>query len=216
MRYLSERQRVVEAFKFMEERGLNYGYSGNISVKVSDGEYLISASGLRKARMKPENVLLVDERGNVIEGEGSPSVELPLHVAVYRSRPDVRVVVHAHPLYATVLAVLRLNLEPVVEEMVFYTGGDVRVAEYATFGTGELARNVVEALGDRSAVLLANHGVLTCGSSLDEALDVLVCVERAAQIHMLAKAVGEPRLLPWETVDLERKIYLKRRGLLRA
>lgn len=212
MRYLTEREQIVAVFKLMEERNLNYGYSGNVSVKVSEGEYLISPSGARKASMKPEDVLLVNKMGEVLEGVGRPSVELPLHVAVYESRPDVGAIIHAHPIYATVLGVLRIDLEPVVEELAIYVGGGVKVADYAIFGSRELADNVVKALGDRSAVIMANHGVLTCGRDVMEAFDVLVCVERAAQIYVLARAAGVPSKLPREAIEAEAALYRLRKS----
>jgi L-fuculose-phosphate aldolase len=195
----------------MEEKGLNYGYSGNVSAKAGPGAYLITPSGVRKAEVKPEDLLLVDGEGRVVEGAGKPSVELPLHLAIYRARPDVNVVVHAHPIYATVLSVLRLDLEPVVEELALYVGGGVRVADYAPSGTEKLAENVLKALGDRNAAILANHGVLACGGDVDEALNVLECVERAAQIYLLARLAGKPTKLPKEVVEHEVTLFRRKR-----
>ncbi|MEM1509597.1 MAG: class II aldolase/adducin family protein [Thermofilaceae archaeon] len=212
MRYLTERERIVTVFRLMEEKNLNYGYSGNVSVRVSENEYLISPTGARKASMKPEDVLLVNEEGEVLEGTGQPSVELPLHVTVYKNRQDVRAIIHAHPIYATVLGVLRVDLEPVVEELAIYVGGGVKVADYAIFGSQELANNVVGALGDRSAVIMANHGILTCGRDIMEAFDILVCVERAAQVYVLARAAGIPNKLPSETIKAEVALYKLRKS----
>ena len=205
------RERVAWALRYMEEKGLNYGYSGNVSAKAGPGAYLITPSGVRKAEVKPEDLLLVDGEGRVVEGAGKPSVELPLHLAIYRARPDVNVVVHAHPIYATVLSVLRLDLEPVVEELALYVGGGVRVADYASSGTEKLAENVLKALGDRNAAILANHGVLACGGDVDEALNVLECVERAAQIYLLARLAGKPTKLPKEVVEHEVTLFRRKR-----
>lgn len=205
------RERVAWALRYMEEKGLNYGYSGNVSAKAGPGAYLITPSGVRKAEVKPEDLLLVDGEGRVVEGAGKPSVELPLHLAIYRARPDVNVVVHAHPIYATVLSVLRLDLEPVVEELALYVGGGVRVADYAPSGTEKLAENVLKALGDRNAAILANHGVLACGGDVDEALNVLECVERAAQIYLLARLAGKPTKLPKEVVEHEVTLFRRKR-----
>lgn len=206
------RERIAWALRYMEEKGLNYGYSGNVSARAGPNAYLITPSGVRKAEVKPEDLLLVDGEERVIEGAGKPSVELPLHLAVYRARLDVGAIIHAHPIYATVLSVLRLDLEPVVEELALYVGGGVRVADYAPSGTPELAENVLRALGDRNAAILANHGVLACGSDVDEALNVLECVERAAQIYLVARMVGEPTKLPREVVNLEVELFRKKRG----
>ncbi|UNQ73476.1 class II aldolase/adducin family protein [Infirmifilum sp. NZ] len=212
MLYPELRKGIVEAFRFLEERNLNYGYSGNISVRVPQGDlYLITPSGVKKARLSPEDVLVVDRSLNVVEGRGNPSVEARMHLAIYDAREDVRAIVHAHPLYSSVLAAIRRSLPPLLEETVLYLGGTVEVADYAPSGTEELARNVVRALGGKSAVLLANHGALTCGSSLEEALDAMVYLERAALVYVLASLLGAPHELPSEVVELERELYEARR-----
>lgn len=207
------RAQVAEAFRVLEERGLNYGYSGNISVRAPGGLYVISPSGARKSRLRPEDLLVVDADLNVVEGRGNPSVEAKTHLAIYRARKDVNAVVHAHPIYSSVLAVLRRGLPPVLEETVLYLGGGVEVAEYALSGSEELASNVVRALGDRNAVILANHGALTCGSSLEEALDAMFYLERAAKVYILASVVGQPVPLPEEAVEIERELFTARRGV---
>ncbi|MCS7104092.1 MAG: class II aldolase/adducin family protein [Thermofilaceae archaeon] len=214
MKHLELRERVVEACKFIEEKGLNWGFSGNISVRLPEnGLYLMTPSGLRKSGLRQEDLVVVDELGNVIEGERPPTSEYLMHLTVYKARPDVGAVVHAHPLYVSVLAALRRRLEPLLDEIIVYLGGEVEVAEYALPGSEELARNVVKALGDRCAVILANHGALTCGSDLDEALDALVYLERAAMVSVLCSLMGRPNLLPPEALEIERQLYLLRRGL---
>ncbi|MEZ0346374.1 MAG: class II aldolase/adducin family protein [Infirmifilum sp.] len=206
------RRQIVEAFRFLEEKGLNYGYSGNISLRApQEGLFLISPSGARKSRLRPEDILVIDSNLNVVEGEGRPSVETRTHLAVYRARKDVKAVVHAHSPYASVLAALRRSLPPILEETVIYLGGEVKVAEYAVTGSEELAENVVRALGERNAVILANHGALACGSSLDEALDSLVYLERAAKTYILASLLGEPVQLPREAYELELQMFRSRR-----
>ncbi len=214
MRYWELRRAVVEAFRFMEERGLNWGHSGNVSVRLPGGLYLISPSGLRKSRMGPEDLVVIDGEGRVVEGSRPPSSEYRLHLAVYRARGDVNAVIHAHPLYASVLAALRKPILPIVEEVTVYLGGPVEVAAYAPPGSGELAENAVRALGDRCAVLLANHGALTCGSDLEEALDALVYLERAAFVYFHASLLGGAQPVPPEALELERRMYLARRRLL--
>ncbi|MBS7638696.1 class II aldolase/adducin family protein [Candidatus Bathyarchaeota archaeon] len=196
-------------FRRLDEEGLNYGRSGNISVRIK-GEaerYFITPSGVPKATLKEEDILLIDREGNIVEGERNPSIEVKLHVSIYRRYPHFNAIIHAHPIYSLAFAATRKSIPVFLEEMVYYTGGDVRVAEYAPSGSPELAENVVRALEDRSAVLLANHGVITCGPSLEEAYDVLVCVERAAKIYFLSTLVGGLTTLPQETLELEREIY---------
>ncbi|MEM1668108.1 MAG: class II aldolase/adducin family protein, partial [Thermofilaceae archaeon] len=213
VKYRELREKVIEAFRFMESAGLNWGYSGNISVRLpEEGLYLMTPSGLRKAQMRPEDLVVVDEQGNLVEGGRAPTSEYLMHLAVYRARSDVKAVVHAHPVYASVLAALRRRLEPVLDEITVYLGGAVEVADYGPPGSEELARNVVRALGDRCAVILANHGVLTCGKDLDEALDALVYLERAAKVYVITLLLGTPHPLPAEVLEFEKQLYLLRRG----
>lgn len=213
MKYRDIREKVIEAFGFMESTGLNWGYSGNISVRLPEkGLYLMTPSGLRKSQMKPEDLVVVDEQGNVVEGERAPTSEYLMHLAVYKARSDVGSVVHAHPIHASVLAAHRRRLEPVLDEITVYLGGAVEVADYGPPGSEELARNVVQALENRCAVILANHGVLTCGRDLDEALDALVYLERAAKVYVLALLLGTPHSLPPEVLEFEKQLYLLKRG----
>jgi L-fuculose-phosphate aldolase len=208
--YEDVRRRIVDVMRYMEERGLNYGRSGNVSVRVGDDRVLITPSGVVKAEMSPEDILVVTMDGEVVEGGRSPTVEMPLHLAIYRNYEHFRAVIHAHSPYTSVLAVAREPLPPIIEEMVIYTGGDVRVAEYAPFGSRELAENAVKALEGRSAAILANHGIVACGKTLNEALEVLTVVERTAQTYILAKLLGKAFSLPEETVEVLKTLFLKR------
>jgi len=217
VRYRELREEVVGAFRFLEEAGLNWGYSGNISVRLPEGDlYLMTPSGLKKSRLRPEDLVVIDGSGRVVEGHLPPSTEYRMHLAVYEAREDVNAVVHAHPIYASALAAARLRLEPVLDELTVYLGGAVEVAEYAPPGSEELARNVVRALGDRYAVLLANHGALTCGRSLEEAVDALVYLERAAKVYVLTLLLGGPKPIPPEALELERRMFLMRTRLVKG
>lgn len=112
MAYEDLKREIVEAFVFLEEHGLNWAYSGNISMRVGEDLFLLSPCGVWKARMKPEDVLLVTGGGRVLEGNGKPSVDFETHLAIYRARRDVRAVVHAHPICAGVIAAKRVYIEP--------------------------------------------------------------------------------------------------------
>jgi len=208
--YEDVKKRIVNVMRYMEERGLNYGRSGNASVRVSEDHVLITPSGVVKAEMPPEDILVVSMNGEVIEGRRAPTVEMPLHLAIYRAYEYFRAIIHAHAPYTSVLAVAREPLPPIIEEMVIYTGGEVRVAEYAPFGSKKLAENAVKALEGRSAVILANHGVVACGRSLEEALEVLTIVERTSQTYVLAKSLGKVFNLPEEVVESLKTLFLKR------
>ncbi len=204
------RRALVEATRAAAAAGLVCSSEGNFSVRLEGGRFLITPSGVDYLSMGPGDLVLVGGSGEPLEAGKVPSVETPTHLAVYGAREDVRAVIHTHPPYSTALAVLRIPLPEVVEEVIPVVGGRVEVAEYAPFGTERLARNVVRALGERNAVLMANHGLLTCGRDLREALRNALIVEKAARIYLTALSVGRPEPLPADAVERLRAIY--RRG----
>lgn len=209
--YEELKKEIVDVLRFMEDRGLNHGRSGNVSVRVKGVDHvLITPSGLPKARLSAGDIVVVSMSGEIFEGSRKPTVELPLHTTIYREYEYFNAVIHAHPIYATALAIAREPLPPVVEEAVLYIGGEVRVAEYAPFGSRELAENVVKALKDRTATILPNHGVVTCGRNLEEALEVLVLVERLSQSYILSKMLGKITKPPDEVIDYLSKLFRKR------
>ena len=212
------RQAVVEAGRQMFERGLVAGTWGNISIRSDSGDQIaVTPSGRPYTELQPADIVLVSPDGHLLAGQ-RPSSELPLHLAIYAARPDVFAVVHTHSIYATACAVAGKAIPPSLEEMVQVVGGEVAVAQYALPGTPELAQNAVLALGDRTAVLLANHGAVACGPSLAEALLVAELVEKAAQIYAIAGQLGGARSLSEEDILRMRRFYvenyskLKRKG----
>ena len=162
--------------------------------------------------LRLDQICVVGLDDRAAEAGAPPSGELPTHLAVFRARPDVGGIVHTHAPAVSALSVLRRPLPPVIDEMVVYLGGTVEVADYAFTGTEDLARNVVGALGDRAAVLLSNHGNVCVGKDLEEALHVALTMESTARIYLDALRVGEPILLPEDTVRRGRELYEKRRG----
>ncbi|MCG6954366.1 MAG: class II aldolase/adducin family protein [Gemmatimonadetes bacterium] len=185
---------VVNAAKQMSARGLSRGTSGNVSARVDDAMW-VTPSALPYAVMEPHDLVLVDWDGNTLQGSRKPTTEWPLHAALYRARPDVGAVVHAHAPFCTTLATLRRGI-PAFHYMVGVAGGDsIRCAPYATFGTPELAVAAVDALRDRRACLLANHGMVALGDSPGAALELAAEVETLAELYWRALQVGEPVLL---------------------
>ena len=204
------KQSVVLGGRQMIERNLVAGTWGNISLRNDAGNRIvITPSGRPYNELTPADIVVVDEEGTVVEG-CRPSSELLLHMAIYAARPDVRAIVHTHSLYATACAVAGEAIPPCLEELVQVVGGGVKVAQYALPGTAQLAQNAVDALGDRTAVLLANHGAVACGPSLKEALLVAELVEKAAQIHAIAGQLGGARRLSDEDVQLMRRFYVEK------
>jgi L-fuculose-phosphate aldolase len=145
-------------------------------------------------------------------GRLKASSETKTHLALYRARPDVGGIVHTHSVYASAHAAARAPIPALVEDMAQVVGGTVECADYALAGTQALADNVVRGLGSRSAVLLANHGVFGVGPSVPEALRVCQIVEKAAWIHVLARTLGTPAVLPPEDVERLRDGYLHAYG----
>ena len=211
------RQQLHAAVVEMERRGLVAGSSGNASIRlapVNDQErYLITPAGLPYEEMTPDDLVEVDETIEPVTGEGIPSTESALHLGIYRQRPDVGAVVHTHSLYASVSAVIGKPIPPIVDEMVVYLGGPVEVAEYGFPGTEELAEAAVDALGDRRAVLLRNHGMCAVGETIEAALRNAVLVERIAQVYAFAQMAGGATLVPEDAVEAERAVYTMRYGL---
>jgi len=208
---------IVEGCWRLEADELVKISSGNVSVRLPQHEgkdvVAITPSSVPYRVLRPEQVLVVDLDGNVIDGQGAPSSEKNAHFAAYRARADVGAVIHSHSLYASALAVAGQDLPPIIDEQVVALGGPIKVAEYAMSATPDLARNAVEALGERRAVLLRNHGVLGVGKDLDEVLNVVTLVERVAQTYVLAKLIGGVQPLPDEIVQLQLKFYRMLKGL---
>ncbi len=182
---------------------------GNVSVRIPDEDkILITASQKEYEDTKPEDMLVLDLEGNVIEGTKNPSVEKDMHLGIYKARADVGAVIHSHGIYSTALSLANQGLPCVVDEFVPYVGGSVKVAEYGEAGSPELAQHAVDALENRNAVFLSNHGNICVGSHLTGALKVLRMVERIARIYVLARVMGnDPKQLPEEVVESEKEVY---------
>ncbi|MGR6969616.1 class II aldolase/adducin family protein [Streptomyces cynarae] len=179
--------------------GLVVGTSGNVSVRVGD-TVLVTPTGVPYERLTPGDVVGVDLDGHQVLGTLRPTSELPVHLAVYRTT-DARAVVHTHAPQATAVSTLVQEL-PLIHYMAAALGGAVRVAPYATYGTPELAENMLRALTDRSACLLQNHGTVAHGASLDQAYDRTAQLEWMCRVWLTASSVPglTPHLLSREQV----------------
>ena len=189
------REEIVSVAQAIDRAGFCPSKSGNVSARLGDG-LLITPSGLPYARMQPQDLIHLSLDGAVLSGAGKPSSEWPFHVAIYRARPDAQAIVHTHSPRATALASTRRGI-PAFHYMIALCGGaDVRCADYATFGSPELAENAVRALEGRKAVLLANHGVIALGQSLAGAHTIVAEVENLAGQYLDILASGlEPIIL---------------------
>src|SRR5215204_3819657 len=204
------REDVVRVSRRMSESGLVVGTSGNVSARTPDGNVLVTPSGLVYAAMEPEDVVLVDLDGVVVEGSFEPSVETPMHTGIYRARPGVGGIVHTHARYSTTLACLDREIPPVHYMLALLSEeGRVPVARYATYGTENLARNASEALGDaHRACLLRNHGTIAVGESVSQAYSRTEVLEEMAELYYRAKLAGEPVILtPEQLAEVAAKIH---------
>lgn len=199
---------IVETGRSLIQKGLVAGTWGNISARIADGRIAVTPSGRNYLTLTSEDIVQVDlVSGRTLSG-GTPSSELAMHLAVYRHRPDVTAIVHTHSVFASACATARRAIPPIIEDLIQIAGGRIEVAEYALPGTEALATQAVAALGDRQAALLANHGVVTCGGSLKEAMLVAQLVEKAAQIFIYAHSLGGAVALSDDDVKIMREFYL--------
>lgn len=191
-----ERELIVEYGKKLITSGLTKGTGGNISIfNRQENLMAISPSGIDYYETKPEDVVVLDLNGEIVDGNRKPSSELEMHSIFYKKRTDINAIVHTHSPYATTIAALNWEL-PAVSYLVAYAGLNVRCAKYATFGTKELAENAFEAMIDRRAVLLANHGLLAGAHDIANAFNIAEEIEFTAEIYYRAKSIGEPVILP--------------------
>ena len=191
MTFQEEREAVCRVGKLLYDRGYVAANDGNISVRVGEGRLLITPSGVSKGRMTPDMLLVTNLDGTVIEGNRHPSSEGKMHLEVYRGRPDVNAVVHAHPPVSTAFAVCRRGLEtPYLSELVTGLGQVPCTPSFAMLSTEEVPQSVRPYLADHNALLLANHGALAWGGDLWEAFDRLETVEHTAKIVLNAQLLG--------------------------
>ena len=211
--FLETRKKLVETGIKMLSTNLTVGTWGNISCRVPGKDYIaITPTGMSYDLLVPEDIVVLNLEGNAISGTRKPSVEVPLHLAIYRARQDLQAIVHTHSAYATAMAVARREIPGAVEDLVQIVGGNVRVNDYALPGTEQLGINTVKAMEGRSAVLLANHGMLGAGRTLEEAFRVCQVVEKSAQVTLLAQLMGGVIELPQEDIDGMRSYYLQGYG----
>jgi len=186
---------LVACGRRLDALGFAPATDGNLSARLGEGRFLVTPAGREKGSLRPEDLLVVDVEGRVLEGTGRPSTETPMHLLCYRRRPGVRGVVHAHPPVATAFAASGASLDaPVMPEIVL-TVGPVPLVPYATPGTEELARALDPWVEGHDAFLLASHGVLALGGDLREALHRMERVEHLARVTLAARLLGGPRPL---------------------
>ena len=194
------REELIATARRMSELGLSPGMSGNVSVRSPDG-LLVTPSGMPYAELAPADAVALDPAGAPQPGQRTPTTEWQLHRDILTARPDVAAIVHTHSLFCTTISTLRRAI-PAIHYMVVLAGSDaIPCADYATFGSAELASNALTALGTGHACLLANHGMVALGSSLSHALRIAAEVETLASQYWHACQLGAPHVLDRAQLD---------------
>ena len=194
------RQEIIDTALAMSSEGLSPGTSGNVSARFAGG-MLITPTGMSYGDLIPEDIVFIDDNGASSEGVRKPSSVWRFHFSAYAAREDAKAVVHTHSLFATALACAHKPI-PAFHYMVAVAGGnDIPLADYATFGTAELAGAVAAKLKDRKACLMANHGQIACGENLGAALDLAREVETLAAQYAAVLQIGAPHILDDEEME---------------
>ena len=187
---------LIETALQLQKIGLNHGATGNCSCRDGD-TYLITPSGIETQNLSEDKVVRMDFEGNIVDSVSNlkPSSEWRFHQDIMSKRQEVGAVVHTHSIYASTVSLFGKELPPFHYMIAVAGGSSVRCAPYAMFGTQELSDNIIDALVDRKACLIANHGLVSIGANLVEALQIAEEIEHLCQLYIEAKKLGEPNLL---------------------
>jgi L-fuculose-phosphate aldolase len=199
------RDAIVETGRLAYERGLMVSNDGNISVLMADGNVLITPSGVCKGRIKADDLLIIDQKGNLIKPAADPSLkptsEQPMHLEVYHQRKDVRAVIHTHLIYANALAMTvgKVRMDVIPEAAIAF--GKIPITDFAMPSTPQNADAIRNLIGDNDVLLIRNHGSLTVGKNLDEALINLERLEHVSKTLTFAELLGDINTLPPDILD---------------
>ena len=207
MDYLNERKKIVEYGKKLVDEGLTTGTGGNLSIYVPEDQVmLISPSGINYYDTKLEDVVVMDLDGNIKEGNRKPSREFAMHSIFYKNKPGVLSVIHAHADFATAMSCLRKNVPP-IHYVIADMCKELKCTDYKIYGSPEIAEEAYRVMGDDHGILLANHGLLATGNSIESALGNAVNIEFLCKLYIYAKSVGEPVALTDKEMDAVAKKF---------
>ncbi|OGN99432.1 MAG: hypothetical protein A2Y90_00340 [Chloroflexi bacterium RBG_13_52_12] len=202
---------VLEAAREMSGKGLVVGTSGNISLRlpprVERGLMAITPTSKHYDTLNADDIPVVDFDGQVVEGKLRPSVETPLHIAIYKARNNVNAVIHTHSVFASAVSVVGTEIPPILIDQVIFLGGAIKTSGSALVETPEQIADFIAALGDRSAVLLPNHGAVGTGKTMRDAFTACELIEKTARIYLLALSAGKVNELPEEVRKIEKALY---------
>lgn len=205
--YEKEKQAVIDTALKIKEYGLIALAGGNVSMRLPDGDILVTPSGTYYETMKPQDVLLMDIDGNVKEGDLKPSVDTVALLYIYKHMPEVNAIIHTHQVYATAVGLISDKLPAVTTTLSNVTLGEVNVAPYSSPASLNMGIETVENINGKRAVILKHHGVVTVGGNLKEALYAAIYMEDTAKGYLAARAAGVPAELTKEQSDHAAEIF---------
>jgi L-fuculose-phosphate aldolase len=203
---------IVAVCRNLYERGFVSATDGNVSSRLPNGNILTTPTSVNKGRIKESDLVEVTLDGVPVRSTQVPSMELGMHLFIYSERPDVRAVVHAHPIYATGFATARIPMDQPIFPEVLFALGAIPLAEFATPSTPEVAASIAPFVKTASAILLANHGVVAYGKDLDDAYFKMEKVEHAAQTLVVARMLGGEKTLTTEQVRKLKAVFNQQRA----
>ena len=203
MKNLDQRNKIIEYSLKLNSTNLSPLRSGNISMRSKEAEkdgYLITPSGKKYESLKPEDIVFMglNEEEKKNGSENKPSSEWRFHRDIYINKKNAEAIVHAHSPHATAVSSHGKSIPPFHYMIALAGGEDIKCAEYATFGTEELSKNIMKALENRSACLMSNHGQVAFGKNLDQAFELAQEIENICQQYIIALKIGEPKILSFE------------------
>ena len=201
------KEMIAEGGREMIARGLTVGTWGNLSLRDQEtGLIYVKPSAMKYDEITADDVVVFNDKFEIVDGFRKPTIEYQFHISIMNARKDVHSVIHTHPVYSAVLGTLGWDLPGISEDFVQLVGPEITNCTYALPGSADLAVNIVEALGpERNAVMIPNHGTVCCGKDWSMAVKVCFVVEKAAQIYLLAKSVGTPKLISPEDIAAMRE-----------
>jgi L-fuculose-phosphate aldolase len=206
-KWLEARKSVLDTAREMCAKGLVIGNSGNVSLRLPGNLMAITPTSRHYDTLDYGDIPIVDFESRNAEGSLKPSVETPLHLAVYKARPNVNAVIHTHSVFASAVSAAGLEIPPILLDQVLFLGGEIKASSGPLVTTPEQIESFIRALGDRNAALLPGHGVVAAGKTMRDALINAELIEKTAHIFLLARGAGKVNLLPDDVIALEKAAY---------
>jgi len=207
------KKEVCQAHIKLWENKLVMWTSGNVSARDPKTDLVvIKPSGVPYDKLLPDNLVVVDLKGNIIEGNLKPSVDMATHLYVYKHMPEVMSVIHTHSTYASAFAAIGKPIPVCLTAMADFFGRDIPVGELVLIGEEEIGKEIVNKIGNSKAIIMKNHGPFTIGKNVSEALQAAIFLEETAKVLIISKILGEPQSIPESIVSILHKNYTEKYG----